>query len=99
MTPEQFDHDFEIVSRVEYVGPPTPQRRFSYDNVLYVRPRTGGVPPMTGVFYPCCNQWHPSPASHRTGPRGECVMAALRKPIEKRPAISPAPAQMGWYVR
>jgi len=39
LTPEQFDRDYEIVSRVEYVGPPTRERRFKYDNVLYIRPR------------------------------------------------------------
>lgn len=90
MTSEEFDRDFEIISRVEYVGPSTPQRRFTYDNVLYVRPR--GVQTMNGVFFPCCKQWHPSRESHRTGPHGECVIAALRKPMKDRPDVSPAPA-------
>lgn len=31
--------DYEIVSRVEYVGPPTRGRAFRYDNRLYIRPR------------------------------------------------------------
>lgn len=53
---------------------------------------------MNGVFYPCCQQWHPSPASHRTGPKGECVIAVLRKPIKERPSLSPVPAQgTGYY--
>jgi hypothetical protein len=56
---------------------------------------------MNGVFFPCCGQWHPSPASHRTSVRGVCVVAALRKPMKERPDVSPAPAQPSWgyYIR
>lgn len=55
---------------------------------------------MNGVFYPCCKQWHPSPASHRTGPKGECVIAVLSKPMKDRPSVSPAPPlNADYYIR